>query len=214
MRMAPQLTWRSLTLALLCVVLLRAEGSLAGGGCRARGKCSCLLHKSTHLTRLMAKQAEDLLTTYIASQGDFSDLFCKLPVSDVPRAEIVGQGTLERLRSVCATLGLFRHHVVVVTEEQENLQDPENPLLARLQGTQTYITNLAASIAAVLQTLHPNEPTEAAAPHPYAPGHARNVFQQKIYGCAVLTGHRDFLLHVLLELKDLRANGHACMSRT
>ncbi|XP_035246228.1 IL-6 subfamily cytokine M17 [Anguilla anguilla] len=201
----PALAWLSL------VLVLSAEGSQR---CQVEGECACLLHKSTRLSRLMEKQAEDLRTTYMSSQGDFSEMFCKLSVKEVPRAEITGYGTLERLRSVHTTLGLFRQHIAVVTEEQKNLQDSENPLLKELLEAQDQIANLDASVRRLLQTLHPNEPPEVAGPgRGPAPGPARNTFQQKIYGCAVLTNHRDFLSHVWQELKDLKLNGQTCVSR-
>ncbi|KAI1882421.1 hypothetical protein AGOR_G00250520 [Albula goreensis] len=215
--MAVQLEWRSPALALLSVVMvLTSVLPLMAEGCRTGAECSCILHRSTRLSRLMTKQAEDLLTTYIASQGDFSDLFCKLPVNDIPRAEISGRGSLERLRNVHATLGQFQQHIAMVTEEQRNLQAPGSPLLAGLEGAQAQVTNLAASVAALLQILHPNIPTEADGSRPYDPAlaAARNVFQQKIYGCAVLSRHRDFLSNVQQELKDLKVKVQECGSRT
>ncbi|KAJ8286492.1 hypothetical protein GJAV_G00039820 [Gymnothorax javanicus] len=203
--------WTLPALALLCLVL-HAGGSQPVRRCRGGGNCGCLLHKSIRLTRLMAKLAQDLRTTYMSSQGDFSETFCSLPLKEVPRAEITGSGTLERLRNIHTTLGLFLQHVAVVTMEQGNLQDSKSPLLKELQDAQAHLSNLAASISKLLQYLHPNDPPVVTRLERES-SPARNTFQQKIYGCAVLTNHRDFLSHVLQELKDLKATGHTCLSR-
>ncbi|KAJ8346577.1 hypothetical protein SKAU_G00279780 [Synaphobranchus kaupii] len=212
--MTLQHSWNPPALAVLflLVLVLSAEGSQTVGRWRVGGECACLLHKSIRLSRLMAKQAQDLLSTYMSSQGDFSETFCKLPVKEVPRAEITGYGTVVRLRNIHTTLGLFLQHITVVMEEQENLQDAENPLLEVLLDAQAHITNMATSVSRILQTLQPNEPPEVAGPA-HASSPARNIFQQKIYGCAVLTNHRDFLSHVLQELKNLKFKGHTCVSR-
>ncbi|KAJ8261047.1 hypothetical protein COCON_G00167700 [Conger conger] len=212
--MALQHAWNPPALALLSLVLvLSAEGSVSR--CWSGGECACLLHKSIPLSKLMVRQAEGLLTTYKSSQGDFSEMFCKLPVKEVPRVEITGYGTAERLRNIHATLGLFRQHITMVLEEQKNLQDWENPLLKGLQDAQTYITNLAGSVSRILQTLFPNEPPEVSeSDHSSVTSPARNIFQQKIYGCAVLTNHKDFLSHVHHELKDLKFKDQTCLSRT
>lgn len=178
------------------------------------GDCACLLHKSMRLSRLMEKQAEDLRTTYMSSQGDFSEMFCKLPEKEVPSTKVPDLETLEGLRNVHTTLGLFRQHIAVVMEEQENLQDSENPLLKELLEAQFQIANLVASVHRLLQTLHPNEPPEVAGPgRGPAPGPSRNTFQQKIYGCAVLTNYRDFLSQLWQKLKDLKLKGQTCVSR-
>ncbi|XP_036386045.1 IL-6 subfamily cytokine M17 [Megalops cyprinoides] len=210
--MSLQALWTSPALALLSLLLvLNTERAHTAVPCR-NGECVCLLPKSIRLSKFMKKEADDLLKTYMDSQGDFSELFCQMPVNGVPDAEITGHGTLERLGNIYTKLGLFLKHITVVTEEQQNLQDPENPLFQLLADAKAHIGNLATNIKYILQALYPNDTIpEAAEILPRAP--SRNVFQQKIHGCVVLLRHRDFLSHVLQELKGLWVKGHACTSR-
>ncbi|KTF96012.1 hypothetical protein cypCar_00012490 [Cyprinus carpio] len=175
-------------------------------------KCSQLLHRSLKLTRLMSKRSADLLETYKASQGDSADLICDMQMDNVPVSTISGQTMSERILSVYTHLKEFLPHMKTVMEQQKDLNPPINPVVEGLHSMITHVHHIAQRVNCILQILQPNIPIPEPAERSTGIPPAQNIFQQKAYGCIVLSRLQELLSQAVQEQKSLK--GKMCKQRT
>ncbi|XP_016145103.1 uncharacterized protein [Sinocyclocheilus grahami] len=174
--------------------------------------CTQLLHRSLKLTRLMSKRTAELLETYKASQGDSADLICDMQMDNVPVSTISGQTMSERILSVYTHLKEFLPHMKTVMEQQKDLNPPTNPVVEGLHSMITHVRHIALRVNCILQILQPNIPIPEPAERPTGVPPAQNIFQQKAYGCIVLSRLQELLSQAVQEQKSLK--GKMCRKRT
>ncbi|TNN73749.1 hypothetical protein EYF80_015957 [Liparis tanakae] len=169
-------------------------------------QCGTSLQQTLKLTRLVQKESINLIKTYKASQGEMSELFCKVSVNNVPDPNISGLEPSERLLSIYTHLQDFFPHFKRVYEQQTDLQSPASPLLRELSHVSASSRNLAALVTSLYQSLFPNLPVPEPAGGPTTLPPPQNVFQQKVYGCVVLKTYKVLLSNVSRELRTLKSN--------
>lgn len=140
-----------------------------------------------------------------ASQGEMSELFCTVSINDVPDPNISGLEPSERIASIYTHLQVFFPHFKRVYEQQTDLQPPMSRLLTELTNVCTRSQNLAALVNIFYQSLFPNLPVPEPAGGPTTLPPPQNVFQQKVYGCAVLKTYKELLSNVSRELRVLKS---------
>ncbi|XP_060917431.1 IL-6 subfamily cytokine M17 [Labrus mixtus] len=196
---------------LLSLLLIMAVDSTRTVAASRNQQCGNSLQQTLKLTRLIQKESVDLIKTYKASQGDISELLCKVSVSSVPDPNISGLEPSERIVSIYTHLQAFVPHFKRVYEQQTDLQLPTSPLLARLTRVSTHSRNLATLVNLFYQTLFPNVPIPEPAGGPTELPPPQNVFQQKVYGCVVLKTYKELLANVSRELRTLKSK--VCRNR-
>lgn len=135
-----------------------------------------------------------------SSQGDFAELFCKMPMDNVPASTLSGQTSSERVLNIYTRLKEFQPHLKTVQDQQEDLLPSLLESLSKLRG---HLDHLASRVDSIFHTLQPNVPM----PEPPARTlPAQNSFQQKVYGCVVLTRLGEFLSTVVDELRSLKSS--------
>ncbi|XP_058632207.1 IL-6 subfamily cytokine M17 isoform X2 [Onychostoma macrolepis] len=174
--------------------------------------CSQHLHRSLKLTRMMSKRTAEFLELYKASQGDSGDLICDVQMDNVPVSTISGQTTSERILSVYTHLKEFLPHMKTVMEQQKDLNPPTNPVAEGLHSMITHVRHIALRVNCILQILQPNIPIPEPAERPTGIPPAQNIFQQKAYGCIVLSRLQELLGQAVQEQKSLK--GKMCRKRT
>lgn len=140
-----------------------------------------------------------------------SDLFCTVSVSDIPDALISGLEPAERIVSIYTHLDAFVPHFKRVYDQQTDLQLPVSRLLSELSAVRARGRQLATLVNSFYQGLFPNLPVPEPAGGPTTLPPPQNVFQQKVYGCAVLKTYKEFLSNVSKELRTLK--GQVCRRR-
>ncbi|KAL7838317.1 hypothetical protein AOLI_G00267210 [Acnodon oligacanthus] len=167
---------------------------------------SKILQKGVKLARLMNRTTADIIKTYQAYQGDFAEQFCKMSMDNVPASTLSGQTSSERVLSIYIRLKEFLPHVKKVLEQQNDLQPPSSPLLPVLSQIKEQINHLVQRVNCIFQILQPNilVPEPPAWPTRIPP--AQNIFQQKVYGCVVLSRLSEFLSTTLEELRSLKGS--------
>nr|ABI17540.2 IL-6 family cytokine M17 [Carassius auratus] len=175
--------------------------------------CSQLLQHSLRLTRLTSKRTKELLETYKASQGDFADLICEMQLDNVPVSTVSGQTISQRILSVYTHLKEFLPHMKTVMEQQTDLNPPTNPVAEGLNRMITHVTHIAVKVNCILEFLQPNIPIPEPAERPTGIPPAQNIFQQKAYGCIVLTRLQELLSQAVQEQKSLK-KGKMCRKTT
>ncbi|XP_058474082.1 IL-6 subfamily cytokine M17 [Solea solea] len=204
-------TFMDLATTLLSLLLVMAVYSTRTVAASRNQQCGNSLQQTVRLTRLVQKESVDLIKTYKASQGEMSELFCKVSVNNVPDPNISGLESSERIASIYTQLQAFLAHFKRVYEQQTDLQLPMSPLLTELTTVSARSRNLAALINSFYQSLFPNLPLpEPAGPTTLPP--PQNVFQQKVYGCVVLKTYKEFLSNVARELRNIKSK--VCRGRT
>ncbi|XP_059404155.1 uncharacterized protein LOC132139656 [Carassius carassius] len=166
--------------------------------------CSQLLQHSLRLTRLMSKRTKELLETYKASQGDFADLICDMQLDNVPVSTVSGQTISQRILSVYTHLKEFLPHMKTVMEQQKDLNPPTNPVAEGLNRMITHVRHIAVRVNCILEFLQPNIPIPEPAERPTGIPPAQNIFQQKAYGCIVLSQLQELLSQAVQEQKSLK----------
>nr|AAM52337.1 IL-6 subfamily-like cytokine M17 [Cyprinus carpio]AAM52338.1 IL-6 subfamily-like cytokine M17 [Cyprinus carpio] len=174
--------------------------------------CSQLLRHSLRLTRLMSKRTTELLETYKTSQ-DFADLICDMQMDNVPVSTVSGQTISQRILSVYTHLKEFLPHMKTVMEQQKDLNPPTNPVAEGLNRMITHVRHIAVRVNCILEILQPNIPIPEPAESPTGIPHAQNIFQQKAYGCIVLTRLQELLSQAVQEQKSLK-KGKMCRKST
>lgn len=139
-----------------------------------------------------------------ASQGEMSELLCKVSVNNIPDPNISGLEPSEKIVSIYTHLQAFIPHFKRVYEQQADLQIPTSPLLAELAGASARSRNLAALVKSFYQSLFPNQPMPEPAGGPTTLPPPQNVFQQKVYGCVVLKTYKELLSNVSRQLRTLK----------
>ncbi|KAI3361796.1 hypothetical protein L3Q82_002140 [Scortum barcoo] len=175
-------------------------------------QCGNSLQQTLKLTRLVQKESADLIKIYKTSQGEMSELFCKVSVNDVPDPNISGLEPSARIASIYTHLQAFLPHFKRVYEQQTDLQSPTSPLLTQLVTVSASSRNLASSVNSFYQSLFPNLPLPDPAGGSTTLPPPQNVFQQKVYGCVVLKTYKELLSNVSRELRTLRSK--VCRGRT
>ncbi|XP_012685726.1 IL-6 subfamily cytokine M17 [Clupea harengus] len=196
-----------LVLLLVCTCVSRTEGVSC-----SQTSCCNSLQKTLQLTRLLHRESTALLKTYKANQGEGVELICQAQSEGVPEATVSGQDWAERLMGIHVRLQEFVPHLRHVAEQQADLQPVGSPLLNTLAQVQLRCPHLSGRMHCLLQLLLPNSVLEPPGPTGQPPLPPLNSFQQKAYGCNVLTRFRAFLFNSQRELKALR--GVACKRRT
>ncbi|XP_057216123.1 IL-6 subfamily cytokine M17 isoform X2 [Triplophysa rosa] len=174
--------------------------------------CSQHLHRSLKLTKFMNVTTAQLLKTYKASNGDSTDLICDMKMVNVPVSTISGQSISERISSVYTRLKEFLPHLKTVVEQQKDFEPPTNPVAEGLKHMIAHVDRISPIVNCLLQVLKPNIPIPEPAERPTGIPPAQNTFQQKAYGCIVLSRLQEFLSQAFHELKSLR--GKKCRRRT
>lgn len=147
-----------------------------------------------------------------ASIGDSTDLICDMQMDNVPISTISGQSIFERVSSVYTRLKEFLPHLKTVMEQQKDFEPPTNPVAEGLKHMIAHVDRIAPIVNCLLQVLQPNIPIPEPAERPTGIPPAQNTFQQKAYGCIVLSRLQEFLSQAFHELKSLR--GKKCRRRT
>ncbi|XP_026153506.1 IL-6 subfamily cytokine M17 [Mastacembelus armatus] len=189
---------------LLSLLLVMAVDSTRTVAASRNPQCGNSLQQTLKLTRLIQKESVDLIKTYKVSQGEMSELFCKVSVNNVPDPNISGLDPSERIVSIYTHLQAFVPHFKRVYEQQTDLQSPKSPLLTQLTSVSARSRNLAALINAFYQSVFPNLPIPEPAGGATTLPPPQNVFQQKVYGCVVLKTYKEFLSNVSNELRTLK----------
>ncbi|XP_007231486.2 IL-6 subfamily cytokine M17 [Astyanax mexicanus] len=166
--------------------------------------CNKNLHKGVKLAKLMNRTSAELVKTYQANQGDFAEQFCKTSMDNVPTSTLSGQTPPERVLSIYTHLKEFLPHLMKVQEQQNDLQPPSSPLLRQLTEIKDHVSHLSHKVNCIFQTLQPNIPVPEPPVWPTRIPPAQNVFQQKVYGCVVLTRLSEFLSKTADELRLLK----------
>ncbi|CAN9504864.1 unnamed protein product [Ophioblennius macclurei] len=197
--------WMETATALLSLLLLMAVDSTKAVAAGRSQPCGSALQQALKITRLVQKESVELIKTYKASQGEMSELFCKVSVNNIPDPNISGLEPSERVASISAQLRAFFPHFKRVYEQQTDLQPPASPLLSELTAVRARSRNLAAAVQAFYKAAFPNLPApEPADGGPTTLPPSQNVFQQKVYGCVVLKTYKEFLSNVSRELRTLK----------
>ncbi|AWP15260.1 M17 -like [Scophthalmus maximus] len=194
-----------LTTTLLSLLLVMAVDSTRTAAASRNQQCGNSLQQTWKLTRLALKESVDLIRTYKAYQGEMSERFCKVPVSDVPDPNISGLEPSERIASIYTHLQAFLAHFKRVYEQQTDLQLPTSPLLTELTIARARGRSLAALVNSFYQRLFPNLPLPEPAGGATALPPPQNVFQQKVYGCVVLKTYKELLSNASRELRMLKS---------
>ncbi|KAK2819144.1 hypothetical protein Q5P01_024705 [Channa striata] len=167
-------------------------------------QCMKSLQQTLKLTKLIQKESVELIKTYKASQGEILELPCTMSGSNIPDPNISGLEPSERIVSIYEHLQAFFPHFKRVYEQQTDLQLPTSPLLTELNTVHSRSRSLANLVNIIYQSTFPNRPMPEPAGGPTTLPPPQNIFQQKVYGCAVLRTYKEFLSNVSPELKDLR----------
>ncbi|KAB5522536.1 hypothetical protein PHYPO_G00160630 [Pangasianodon hypophthalmus] len=173
--------------------------------------CNKTIHKGVKLSRLMKRNTAELIKTYQANEGDFAKQFCKMQMDNVPTSSISGQTSSDRMLNVYTRIKEFQPHIKKVLEQQTDLLPPQSSLLNSLEETLQRTGHLAHKVDCILQILQPNIPVPEPAAGPTGIPLPQNVFQQKVYGCVVLTRLNEFLSRVVDELRSLK--GSMCVKK-
>ncbi|GLD65589.1 uncharacterized protein AKAME5_002932700, partial [Lates japonicus] len=147
-----------LAATLLSLLLVMAVDSTKTVAASRNQQCGNSLQQTLKLTRLAQKESVDLIKTYKASQGEMSELLCKVSVNNVPDPNISGLEPSEKIVSIYTHLQAFIPHFKRVYEQQTDLQIPTSPLLAELASASARSRNLAALVKSFYQSLFPNLP--------------------------------------------------------
>ncbi|XP_030005704.1 IL-6 subfamily cytokine M17 [Sphaeramia orbicularis] len=190
--------------AFLSLLLVLAVGSWTSVAAGRPQLCGNSVQQALKLTRLIQKESVDIIKTYKLSQGDMSELLCKVSVNNIPDPNISGLESSERIVSIYTHLQEFFPHFRRVYEQQTDLQLPSSPLLTDLETIDTRSRWLAVHIKDFYQSLFPNLPLPEPAGGATSLPPPQNVFQQKVYGCAVLKTFKEFLSNVSKELRTLK----------
>ncbi|XP_026103717.1 uncharacterized protein LOC113075262 [Carassius auratus] len=185
------------------LILIAVELVLPTVSCKNES-CSQLLQHSLRLTRLMSKRTKELLETYKASQGDFADLICDMQLDNVPVSTVSGQTISQRILSVYTHLKEFLPHMKTVMEQQTDLNPPTNPVAEGLNRMITHVHHIAVRVNCILEFLQPNIPIPEPAERPTGIPPAQNIFQQKAYGCIVLSRLQELLSKAVQEQRSLK----------
>ncbi|KAM4634093.1 IL-6 subfamily cytokine M17 [Polymixia lowei] len=196
---------KKLSMTLLSLLLVMAVDSTRTETLCRNQQCGSSLQQTLKLTRLIHKESVDLNRIYKASQGDLSELFCKISNNNVPDPSISGLDPSERILNIYTHLEAFFPHLKRVFEQQTDLQLPPSPLLTELTIVRHRSSGLAALINCLYQGLFPNLPVPQPAEGPTSLPPPLNVFQQKVYGCVVLKRYKEFLSNVARELRTLKS---------
>ncbi|KAA0717123.1 hypothetical protein E1301_Tti014414 [Triplophysa tibetana] len=147
-----------------------------------------------------------------ASNLDSTDFICDMQMVNVPVSTISGQSISERIFSVYTRLKEFLPHLKTVMEQQKDFDPPTNPVSDGLKHMIAHVDRISLIVNCLLQVLKPNIPILEPAERPTGIPPAQNAFQQKAYGCIVLSRLQELLSPAFQELKSLR--GRRCRRRT
>ncbi|XP_029921740.1 IL-6 subfamily cytokine M17 isoform X1 [Myripristis murdjan] len=197
---------------LLSLLLVMAVDSTRSVTLCRNQQCGNFLQQTLKLTRLIHKESVDLIKIYKTTQGDMSELFCKISINNVPDPNISGLDPSERIVSIYSHIQAFLPHFKRVYEQQTDLQLPTNTLMTELTRVSNRSSSLAAMVNCIYQSLFPNMPVPEPAGGPTSLPPSQNIFQQKVYGCVVLKRYKEFLSNAARELRTVKTQ--VCKKRT
>lgn len=134
-----------------------------------------------------------------------AELLCKASVSGIPDPNISGLEPSEKTASMYAQLQAFAPHLKRVYEEQTDLQPPKNPLLILLNTVINQSGMLTRRINNFYHKVFPNLPLPEPAGGSTTLPPPQNIFQQKVYGCVVLTTYKKLLTNMSKNMRTLRS---------
>ncbi|XP_012704805.2 IL-6 subfamily cytokine M17 [Fundulus heteroclitus] len=190
---------------LLCFLLLLAVDSTKTVAAARNRECSSDLERTLRLTKLIHRQTGVLIKTYKAFQGEMGPGVCKATGFDVPDPNISGLEPSERMASMYTHLQAFSSHLKRVQEQQTDLQLPGSIVLRKINESRVQNKRLSSSINSLYHTFFPNLPLPEPAGGPTTLPPPQTVFQQKIYGCVVLTTYKVFLANMSKNVKTLKS---------
>ncbi|KAF3702047.1 hypothetical protein EXN66_Car017735 [Channa argus] len=170
----------------------------------SRDRCDIPLHPALKLTRHIHKETVDLIQTYKSSQGEILDLPCTVSGSNIPDPSISGLEASDRIVNIYTHLQAFFPHFKRVYAQQKDLQLPSSPVLTELNSVWIRSDSLAKLINNIYQSIFPNRPVPEPVGGPTTLPPPQNIFQQKVYGCAVLKTYKEFLSNVSQNLRSLK----------
>uniref|UniRef100_A0A3Q3A1N1 Ciliary neurotrophic factor n=1 Tax=Kryptolebias marmoratus TaxID=37003 RepID=A0A3Q3A1N1_KRYMA len=198
--------------ALLYFLLLLAVDSKRSVAASRNHQCGKDLQMTLSLTKLVRKETAALTKEYIASQGEgFQQGFCKASVSGIPDPNISGLEPSERIASIYTQLQAFLSHLKHVQEQQGNLQPLKSPLLVDLSNVMERSKMLALRVKAFYSRLFPNLPLPEPAGGPTTLPPPQTIFQQKVYGCVVLTTYKKFLMNISICRERTTLKSKVCV---
>uniref|UniRef100_A0A8C7PNA6 Uncharacterized protein n=1 Tax=Oncorhynchus mykiss TaxID=8022 RepID=A0A8C7PNA6_ONCMY len=125
----------------------------------------------------------------------------------VPSATIAGSTPKEKLRNISNKAMIFHWHIDMVTKYMTNmLEDSDNDtqiLLGLLSDSRDRLKKLSGRVEVLLQILDPNTPTTTSTKPQDV---LCDDYEKKLYGWAVLNGHKEFLAMVLQEVAGFKDN--------
>uniref|UniRef100_A0A8C6TJS8 Ciliary neurotrophic factor n=1 Tax=Neogobius melanostomus TaxID=47308 RepID=A0A8C6TJS8_9GOBI len=191
---------------LLSLLLMMVVDSTKTVAASRTQECGNPLLQTLKLARLVQRESADVIKTYKASQGDMSELICKVSLNGIPDPNISGLEPSEQLSSIHSRLQEFSPHFKRVYDQQTDLQLPDSLLLEQLKLIRTRSQYLDTQINSVYQNLFPNSPPLLPDPTGGATSlpPPQNVFQQKVYGCVVLKTYKELLSNVSKYLRTLK----------
>ncbi|MED6247586.1 hypothetical protein ATANTOWER_009127 [Ataeniobius toweri] len=189
---------------LLCFLLLLAVDSTKTVAASRNQECGYDLQQTLRLSRQVHKETGNLIKKYKASEGEMAELFCKASVSGIPDPNISGLEPSERIASIYTQLQVFSPHLKRVHEQQMDLQ-PKSPLLNLINIVRDQSRRLTLRINNIYRNFFPNLPLSEPAGGPTTLPPPQNVFQQKVYGCVVLTTYRKLLTNIFKDMRTLKS---------
>ncbi|XP_026875868.2 IL-6 subfamily cytokine M17 [Electrophorus electricus] len=200
------------TAMVLLTLILLAMNEFGNGTAQCIEKsCSKNLHKGIKLSKFVKRATAELIKTYQAAQGNFAEQFCTMSMDSMPSSTLWGSSPAERLQSAYIRLTELLPHVTMVLQQQSDLNPYLGSLLSDLARLVIHGRHLALRLSCILQKLQPNVALPEPAVGPTALLPPQNIFQQKVYGCAVLTRVQKLTLLTARELKSLRGQ---CTDKT
>lgn len=134
-----------------------------------------------------------------------AEFICKAAVSGIPDPNISGLEPSEKIASMYTHLQAFSPHLKKVYEQQMDLQPPKSPLLDLLNSVRDHSRHLTRRINNFYHNIFPNLPLPEPAGGPTILPPPQNTFQQKVYGCVVLTTYKKLLTNMSKNMRTLRS---------
>lgn len=125
----------------------------------------------------------------------------------VPSATIAGSTLKQKLQNISNKAMIFHWHIDMVTKYMTDMLEVSDNdtqiLLGLLRDSRNRLRKLSGCVEMLLQILDPNTPTTTSTK---PQDMLRDDYEKKIYGWAVLNGHKEFLAIVLQEVAVFKDN--------
>uniref|UniRef100_A0A8C7FRJ1 Ciliary neurotrophic factor n=1 Tax=Oncorhynchus kisutch TaxID=8019 RepID=A0A8C7FRJ1_ONCKI len=156
------------------------------------------LEQTIELSKLSDHEAGILLTSYVSNKIEWS-------MDGVPSATIAGSTPKEKLRNISNKAMIFHWHIAMVTKYMTKMLEVSDNdtqiLLGLLSDSRDRLKKLSGRVEVLLQILDLNTPTTTSTKPQDV---LRDDYEKKLYGWAVLNGHKEFLAMVLQEVAGFK----------